>query len=231
MGTAIIQEALRIPVAGNVLAAELAYPADGEPETAVLLLAPHPHMGGRMDNNVIRHVARRAAEDGCATLRFDYHGVGESTFEKPPCTSLYEHWEAMEREQRYEELLPDSRGALAALLQAVGPVPRRAIVGYSLGAILAGMVGRDCDVTHLVAVSPPVARVSLGALRDCPLPKLFLGGDGDFAFDLERFEQEFAQVAEPRRFVRLEGSDHFFRQEEERLYQTLAPFLLGQVSR
>ncbi|NNL67031.1 MAG: hypothetical protein HKP30_12360, partial [Myxococcales bacterium] len=85
----IVREKLRIPCRGDALDAELAYPAEGEPETTVLLLSPHPHLGGRMDNNLVRHLFVRAAEDGCAVLRFDYRGVGESTLRLPDGTSLF----------------------------------------------------------------------------------------------------------------------------------------------
>jgi alpha/beta superfamily hydrolase len=204
----------------------LAYPSGGAPRIGLLLLAPHPHMGGRMDNNVIVHLARRAAEDGCATLRFNYHGVGGSAIELPPGTSTYDHWSAMEREQRYEELLPDAVCAFEYLCEAAGSPERRAVLGYSLGAILAGMLAPEVDATHLIGVSPPVAKVSLEAYREQRLPKLFIGGDGDFAFEPQRFDAEFARLPEPKRFIAMRGCDHFYRKQEEQLYQAVAPFLL-----
>jgi len=259
MRAEIVRERLRVPCGGESLDAELAYPARGEPAAAVLLLAPHPHMGGRMDNNVVRHLARRAAEDGCAALRFDYRGVGTSTLALPPGTSAYDHFEAMERGQRYEALLPDARAALAALDAAAAAGPA-VLVGYSLGAVLAGMLAAGAGaapggpshggagtvvaasaplspgspvspISRLAAVSPPVARVDLGPLDALALPRLFLGGDSDFAFDLARFRCAYAGMSGPRGFVRLPGADHFFRGEEERLYRALAPFLGGAPPR
>jgi alpha/beta superfamily hydrolase len=224
-GVEVVRERIRIPCEGERIDAELAYPAEGRPETSVLLLSPHPHLGGRMDNNVVRHLALRASEAGCAVLRFDYRGVGESTLELPEGTSLYAHWEAMEAEQRYDQLLPDGRAAWAALVDAVGDTPRRVLAGYSLGAILAGMLAPDCDATHLLGVSPPVAKVGLDAFRACARPKLFVGGDDDFAFDTARFHAEFERLPEPRRFVPLPGADHFYRQEEDRLWAAVADFV------
>jgi alpha/beta superfamily hydrolase len=221
----IVRERIRIPCEGERLAAELAYPAEGRPGSSILLLSPHPHLGGRMDNNVVRHLAKRAAEAGCAVLRFDYRGVGESTLSLPAGTSLYSHWETMETEQRYEQLLPDARAAWITLREAVGETPRRVLAGYSLGAILAGLLARECDATHVLGVSPPVAKVSLDAFRSCTRPKLFVGGDDDFAFEEARFRAEFERLPEPRRFVALAGADHFFRQEEDRLYEAVAGFL------
>jgi len=221
----VVRERIRIPCENESLDAELAYPAEGQPDTAVLLLSPHPHLGGRMDNNVVRHLARRAAEAGCAVLRFDYRGVGNSTLRLPEGRSLFAHWEAMQDERSYERLLPDARSAWYALLEAVGSTPRRVLAGYSLGAILAGMLAAECDATHVLAVSPPVAKVGLETFLGCTRPKLFVGGDDDFAFDPARFQAEFERLPEPRCFVSLPGADHFFRQEEDRLYQAVAAFL------
>jgi alpha/beta superfamily hydrolase len=222
---AIVEESVRIPCGSLALEGILAYPAAAEPHTAFLLLAPHPHMGGRMDNNVIRHLARRGAETGCVTLRFNYRGVGASPIDLPRGASVHDHFAALERERRYEELLPDCAAAWRALAAAAPGAERRAIVGYSLGAILAGRLAREVDATHVVAISPPVARVSLDWHRGHALPRLFVGGDRDFAFDRDRFEAEYAQLPEPKRFVGLAGSDHFYRKEEERVFGAVAEFL------
>lgn len=215
----IVEERLVFESEGLRLVGSLAYPVRGQPTRGVLLLAPHPHMGGRMDNNVIRHLARRFAEDGDATLRFDYRGVGESEIRLPPRTSLFDHFASMEAEQRYEELLPDAEAALAALRAAVGG-GGVLVVGYSLGAVLAGMLASRCPVDGVVGISPPVARVSLRPYRGVAAPVVFVAGDADFAFDEARFRDELAALP-PCEVLRLPGSDHFFRQEEERLYETL----------
>jgi alpha/beta superfamily hydrolase len=226
-----VEEHTRFHCGTLVLEGVLAYPERGAPRAALLLLAPHPHMGGRMDNNVVAHIARRAAEDRCATLRFNYRGVGESSIELPAGVGLYDHWSAMEQEQRYEELLPDAVHAFEHLLEASADPARRVVLGYSLGAILAGMLASLVDATHLVGVSPPVAKVSLDAYRHLQIPKLFIGGDQDFAFDRERFDREFAQIPEPKRFVAMQDCDHFYRKHEERLYQAVAPFVTGVEAR
>jgi alpha/beta superfamily hydrolase len=131
----------------------------------------------------------------------------------------------MEREQRYDALLPDARAAYDTLAAAVPAPPRRLVVGYSLGAILAGLLAPHVDATHWVGVSPPTARVSLAPWRALALPKLFLGGDADFAFDRERFDAEYARLPEPRAFVALPGADHFYRKEEERVYAGIRAWL------
>jgi hypothetical protein len=224
-----VEETVRFPSGELVLEGVLAYPAEGEPRATLLVLAPHPHMGGRMDNNVVRHLARRAAECGCASLRFNYRGVGASEIALPPGTSLYDHWAELERVQRYEDLLPDCAAASGFLERSAGRLGVRALVGYSLGSILAGMLAPRVGATHLAGIAPPVSRVSLAPWRACAGPKLLLAGDRDFAFDAERFGREFEALPAPKRFVAMPGADHFFRKEEERAWAVLADWLAGSL--
>lgn len=218
----ITEEQIEFPAAGQRLEGILAYPIVGTPTASLLVLPPHPHLGGNMANNVVRHLARRAAEDGCASLRFNYHGVGKSTIDLPPNLSPFDHWQAMEQKRSYTELVPDAVEAYAYLQRTCGSPPRRVVAGYSLGAALAGMMLPHVDATHVTAVSHPTARISLDAFIPLRIPKLFIAGDQDFAFDPERFQQEFAQLPDPKRFIHLTGCDHFFRKQEERVYTPLA---------
>jgi alpha/beta superfamily hydrolase len=221
----LVEERVRFRAEGLSLDGILAYPAEGSPDRAVLLLAPHPHFGGRMDNNLVRHLARRAAEDGAVSLRFDWRGVGASEIALPPGCSRFDHFEALERERRYGELLPDAEAAFAALDAAAGAPRERVVVGYSLGAILAALLAARAPVTHVVAVSPPGARAPLDAFRAVRAPKLVLAGDVDFAFDAARFHAQAALFPPPCRFVLLPGADHFHRQEEERVHAAIADWL------
>ena len=70
----LIEEAVTIPCGTRTLEGILAYPERDAPKGGVLVLSPHPHMGGRMDNNVIAHLAKGLSETGCVTLRFNYGG-------------------------------------------------------------------------------------------------------------------------------------------------------------
>lgn len=220
----IIEEQLHFSVEGDTLEAVAAYPETGAPVTAVLVLAPHPQMGGNMGNNVVRHLARRFAEDGALTLRFNYRGVGNSTLTLPEGTAVYEHFQRMEDEQRYDWLLPDAVAALATLRSFFG-CPRTVYVGYSLGGVLAGMLSGITPPHALVSISPPVKKVPLNVFNTDAFPRHFVGGDNDFAFLRETFQEQYDALPEPKSFQLLEGSDHFFRKEEERVYSAIAHVL------
>ena len=228
-----MEECVSFPSGPLILEGVLAYPAHGEPSARVLLLAPHPHMGGNMDNNLVRYIACRASEDGAATMRFNYRGVGRSQIRLAPDIPLFDHWSAMERDKRYDEILPDAINALQALIGFVPGAASIFVIGYSLGAILAGMLAGHLRqnqrlseaVSRVAGISPPTKRVSLAGFAGVSVPKLFVAGDRDFAFDKARFQREAAGLPGETSFVELAGSDHFFRQEEDRVYAVIAPFL------
>jgi len=204
----------------------LAYPDAGRPSAALLLLAPHPHFGGNMLNNVVRAFAQRAAADGLLTLRFNYRGVGKSSLTLPPGQTSYAFFQDIEAQQDYQHFLPDCTAAWQALTQAAPALPG-ILVGYSLGSVLAGMLASTLQPARIVGIAPPTARVSFDIYRNCHVPKCFLAGDADFAFDEAKFLQAFEAMPQPRVFIPMPGSDHFFRLEEPRLYESCRSFILG----
>lgn len=221
------EECVWIPSGDLSLEGILAYPQEREPKRAILLLAPHPHMGGNLDNNVIRYLARRAAEDDAISLRFNYRGVGNSSIELPEGLSRYDYFAKMEATHGYQPLLEDAAAALEWLSGCAGSIPMGPIIGYSLGAVLAGTIAREHPMGALVGISPPNRRVSMACFEDNRADKVFLGGGDDFAFDKERFESEMRHFQGRNEFIFLPGCDHFFRGQEDTLYAQIRPCLFG----
>lgn len=224
-----MEECVRIPSGSLSLEGVLAYPQEQEPKRAILLLAPHPHMGGNLDNNVIRHLARRAAEDGAISLRFNYRGVGNSSIELPEGLSCYDYFAEMEAKHAYEPLLEDAVAALHWLSGCANSIPNGPIIGYSLGAVLAGTIAREHPVDALVGISPPNRRLSMACFEENRAHKVFLGGDRDFAFDKAQFEPEMRRFQGCNEFIFIPGCDHFFRGQEDSLYTQIRPYLFGET--
>ena len=57
----IVEEWVTFQAGENALEGILAYPDHQAPREAALLLSPHPHLGGRMDNNLITALAHDLA--------------------------------------------------------------------------------------------------------------------------------------------------------------------------
>ncbi len=219
------EEQVHFEAEGDLCEGVLAHPEAEDPLAAAVFLAPHPLMGGNMDNNVVRHLARRCAEEGLLTLRFNYRGVDGSTLSLPPGTSRHDYFSGLEERREYERLLPETFAAIAHLRQAA-PGLEPLLVGYSLGALLAGWMTPETGLLRVVCISPPNTRVSLDAFRNLTIPKVVLGGDRDPFFYPAGFQKDFADWPEPKAFLPFPNADHFFRGEEERLFQTLRPHLI-----
>ena len=214
------EEQVRFTSGPNILEGILAYPDVGTAEEAVLLLSPHPHLGGRMDNNVIAFLTQGLAAAGRVTLRFNYGGVGNSTLALAEGDSTYEYWARLEAGQNYRAARPDALAALA-FLRASMPDARVGYVGYSFGACLAILLAGVQPPDWLVAISPPVSRAPLEGVESLAMPSLFIAGDRDFAFDREPFDGIFTRVPGQKAFVELTDSDHFFRRDEARVFDVI----------
>lgn len=202
---------------GGILAYPELFPAKG----ATLLLAPHPHFGGNLENNVIKTLAQGLARNGAVTLRFNYRGVGCSEIALADGMSAYSYFEAMEKARTYDDLLPDAEAAFRFVADAAQFSPSPVVIGYSFGALLGGLLAQKQDVTHLLAISPPVNRVVFTDYFSASTPTTFIGGDNDFTFSVDAFNDAIDAV-NPKfeRFI-LTNCDHFYRGKEETLLRRI----------
>jgi hypothetical protein len=205
----------------------LSYPEQTRPEHAALLCSPHPHFAGDMNNNVICAVAGRLATR-CVVLRFDYRGVGESEIALGPEESAFDYWNAVEETKDYRDAVEDVTAAARALLTATASLAvDLSVVGYSFGAATGMLFGcRESRVEKMVAIAPPLGKVSFTFLSDCRKPSFHIVGRNDFLYSDERMAA-FRQSAGPvARVVVLEEADHFFRGDEDSVARQIEGYLL-----
>jgi alpha/beta superfamily hydrolase len=167
----------------------------GEDDAApgAVIAPPHPLYGGSMDSPVLEEVAWALRRAGCASLRFNWRGVGASG----GSTS----GEARDADADYA----------AALEHLEETVPGPLIgAGYSFGAATAVRVAAPhTRVRRLLLVAPPPALLDAAALGDFAGSVLILTGARD----------EFAPPTEldaivsgrPRHELHvIADADHFF---------------------
>ena len=219
----MLEEAVHFDAEGRTLEGILAYPEMTAPTHAVLLLSPHPHMGGRMDNNVITHLAHAFVAQGAATLRFNYGGVGASERPLPEGRSLFNYWSDLEATKNYAAVLPDARAARDFLAQALSPNLPMAYVGYSFGCCLALFLALETPPSHLALVSPPVREFHLDGLDQVDVPLAVVAGDKDFVFDRGLLEELIGADRCEAVFTELSDCDHFYRKQEGRVMTAIAP--------
>jgi alpha/beta superfamily hydrolase len=212
----ILEESVTIAAPAGALAGVLAYPLAGAPTSAGLVIGPHPQMGGRLENNVVRAVGRGLAECGRLALRFAYAGAA------PTAESMDAFWRtghAPEDPQRMHDAL-----AAARWLRNLNP-SAVVLVGYSFGASLLAPLLDQLPVVGIVLISPTLVQHDFSALAICRVPKLLIVSDNDFATPLETARGWFSACAESKTLAILPSAEHFFRGQEQSLVNEIARWL------
>jgi len=215
---------------GLQLTGVLAYPESIEPMNAVLLCSPHPHFAGNMDNNVICEIARELAVHSI-TFRFDYRGVGDSQINLPGELSVFDYWSDIEETKNYTDAVHDVSAAAHTLGSTIGELDIPfSVVGYSFGAAIGLLYGHENEnVCSLVAIAPPLGKVSFEFLSNCPKPGFFLIGTGDFLYSQEKTEQLRQTLTSNITVEVLENADHFFRGDENILARKVDEFIRNNM--
>ena len=187
------------------LEARLARPAGAT--RAAVICHPHPLYGGSMDNNVVAALAAACREAGCATLCFNFRGVGAS--------------DGGYGDFRGE--CDDARAAIAFLRERTGDLPV-VLAGYSFGAMVALGVGAEQPaVRRIIAVAPPLA---MGEVAAAPgRPTLLLAGDRDSYCPPAALTAFAATLADGSRARVLAGADHFLVGHEAAIAAAARDFL------
>lgn len=208
-------ERIRIPGPRGELAGELAYSASS-PSMAVLLVPPHPHMGGSMDNNIIRCLAAELTTLGAITLRFDYAGIAAVA------ASMARFWETGDAPE--DPLMVEDAAAARAWLTRTSDLPQ-VIIGYSFGAFVAVNLAARAAPRALVLISPTIAQHDFSALRRCAAPALAIYSDDDFAtpaVKLDAWVRSMRPHVEPRCIT---SANHFFIGREREIADACRPFI------
>ena len=164
----------------------------GHVACGVLLAPPHPLYGGSLESPVLSELAWAAAQAGCASLRFNWRGIGASAGTPSGET---------------QDADADYGSALEHLAETVsGPLVAG---GYSFGAAAALRAARAGRVERLLLVAPPPALVAPAAIAASGQPALVLVGEYDRIAPARALADAFADAAHVTLHV-IAHADHFF---------------------
>jgi len=184
-----LQAVLSVPDAG----------AEGTdfPTSVAVICHPHPLMGGSLDNKVVFTLHRACRDQGLATIRFNFRGVGASE-------GVYDHGVGEQA-----DLL-----AVLAWARATLNARRLVLAGFSFGsfvaasawpgALAAGWLGRQ-----LLLVAPPVTRFPLVG-HALPAGTRVIYGDADEVVDPLAIRDWLATQPQALDIRVLTGAGHFF---------------------
>ena len=167
--------------------------ADG-PRAAVVLAHPHPQYGGTMHTKAVYQSAKAFARIGCAVLRFNFRGAGNSagTFD-----------EGVGERDDFQAALRFMRGRYASAPLWAG--------GMSFGAWIALTVGaQDPGVAVLLGIAMPVSKYDFTQVAASHKPKFFIHGERDEVSPLKDLRELYARAMEPKELVVIDAADHLF---------------------
>jgi len=183
-------ERLHFPGPAGQLAATYERPAR-EPHAAVLHLHPLTTHGGNRRNNVVRHGALGSLEAGCAALRMDFRGAGDS-------------------EGEYDEGVGELADAMAGLRWLQERLPGRPVFvwGFSFGSRVGlEFVQRNPELAAgYLGVAWPTEYYDWPDAGPWPERAAFLAGTADGFVDFDKMGPAHEHGA----VTLLDGAGHFF---------------------
>jgi alpha/beta superfamily hydrolase len=182
---------------------------DAHPPLAAVVCHPHPLFGGTMHNKVVYQAAKALHLRGMPVMRFNFRGAGLS-------------------DGVHDRGVGEKGDVRAALDYLAAEFPRTPILlaGFSFGSMVGLRVGcTDQRVSDLIGLGIPVDHSDLTYLRDCAKPKLIIQGGKDQFGSRANVEALFATLSEPKRLVFVEGADHFFAGQLEKVRSAIDAWL------
>jgi len=186
------------------------HPQPNRDAPIAIVLHPHPQFGGTMNNKVVYNLHYAFHEMGFSVLRFNFRGVGRSQGE-------------------YDQGIGELSDAAAALdyLQSMNQNTRHCwVAGFSFGAWIGmQLLMRRPDITGFVSVAPPANLYDFSFLAPCPASGLIINGSEDRVAPPKDVSNLVSKLHEQKGITithtEIEGSDHFFRDEEAHMQPML----------
>lgn len=168
-------------------------PSHRHADSVALVCHPHPLFGGSMTNKVVHMAARALQEEGIATLKFNFRGVGHSA-------------------GSFDEGVGETQDALAAYaaLHELRPKAAVILVGFSFGSYIAYKVANLRKAEQLILIAPPVQRFRFATEPVPSIPWSVIQGDKDDLVDHQAVMAWVNELTPAPRVIMLAGAEHFF---------------------
>jgi uncharacterized protein len=183
-----------------------------DPPLVAVVCHPHPLFGGTMHNKVVYQAAKALHHRDIPVLRFNFRGAGQSA-------------------GVHDRGIGEQADVRVALdyLAAVFPHQPILLAGFSFGAVVGLPVGCvDQRVADLIGIGIPVDHSDLTYLHDCAKPKLIIQGGSDQFGSRANVEALFDTLPAQKKLVFIEGADHFFTGQLEKVRVAIDTWLDGR---
>lgn len=222
-----ISECVSIRAQEGTIKGVLAYPELTSSCGRIVVVGPHPLLGGTMENNVVHGLAEGLAEIGWVTLRFDYRSVSESE-SRSMCDAqaIQSFWETSEVPNE-EQLWRNIDDVVQFLTEAGDNTSPLVLVAYSFGNYVVSNWLRECRcVDAVICIAPTLERHDLSCLANSAIPKLAIASEADFATSNESSREMLSRWINTTCDFATKRDGHFFRGHESWLCERLNHFLV-----
>lgn len=183
---------------------------EGGSVPGIVICHPHPLFGGNMDNNVVLALSFTLVEQGFATIRFNFRGVGNSEGEHSKGEN--EHQEVLSA----FELMKAWKGVDGKKL---------GLVGYSFGTgVILGSKEVQKSAKSIALVSPNIRALSNTPLKKAKTPTIIITGGRDKLVEAENLKENLDAFAQAPRFEVVKEADHFWGGMERQAARPVAEF-------
>ncbi len=194
----------------------LPVPEPPEPAGAAIICHPHPLYGGSMHTKAVFAASMAFLSLGIPSLRFNFRGVGKSS-------------------GKYDNGVGEQVDARAAINYIAGKYPDERIItaGHSFGAWMAMKLGcMDPRVKIMIGIGTPVngSEIRSDFLSGCRKPRLFIHGTLDKLIPIGNVEELYSNIPGPKKFVKIEGADHFFTGKLDELSEVIQYMVKEYIS-
>ena len=175
------------------------------PASIAVICHPHPLFEGTMHNKVVTTLSKAFLNKGCATVRFNFRGVGKS-------------------DGVHDEARGEQQDCLAVVDWAKQQFPDATLylAGFSFGSYVAAAASVDVKPAKLVLIAPPVNHYNFAALTPFAFPWVVMQGSDDEivpANEVDAFVK--SQTENPAAYHVFPGVSHFFHGQLVALRETV----------
>jgi uncharacterized protein len=166
----------------------------GVPRATVVFAHPLPTQGGTMHTKVVYQGAKAFTRIGCAVLRFNFRGVGQSAGT----------WDEGRGEM-------DDYKAAVDFMSGLYPGLELWAAGFSFGSYIAMTSAADDDrICAMLGIAPPVDRYEYASVKLSTKPKFVIHGESDELISLKAVREFYARLQEPKEMVEIDRANHLF---------------------
>ncbi len=179
----------------------------------VFIFAPHPLLGGDMNNNVVDTLFKGYVDANKIAVKFSYRGVDSGYVDNEP---FIVYWDKLEQTKEFGHIVDDSHTVINSVIAQFNPDARLTFVSYSFGNIIALSLQKQFTAEKFIGIAPPVNEYNFEPLFNNNRGTSYIIPDNDVFCGSNKMQEYATKYG---LIITTCGDDHFFRGNEQALLE------------